>query len=48
MARGNQRDKSREKNLKKQAQQKKKQSGDPKKRLEADAEKLRAKQAAGE
>lgn len=47
MSRGNQREKAREKNAKKQAQQKKKQEGDPKKRLEDQAEIMRKKQAQG-
>jgi hypothetical protein len=47
MTRGNQREKAREKNLKKQAEAKKKQTGDPRKRLEAQAEIMRQKQAAG-
>jgi hypothetical protein len=47
MTRGNQRDKAREKNLKKQADQKKKQDGDPRKRMEAHADIMRQKQAAG-
>ncbi|ODV63998.1 uncharacterized protein ASCRUDRAFT_73726 [Ascoidea rubescens DSM 1968] len=47
MSRGNQRDKAREKNLKKQQLVKKKQSGDPKKRMEENAQKIREKQAAG-
>ncbi|KAH3675883.1 hypothetical protein WICMUC_002453 [Wickerhamomyces mucosus] len=45
MSRGNQREKAREKNLKKQQQEKKKQEGDPRKRLEAQAEIMRQKQA---
>ncbi|CAM9024407.1 unnamed protein product [Wickerhamomyces anomalus] len=48
MSRGNQREKAREKNAKKQAQQKKKIEGDPKKRLEDQAEIMRKKQAEGE
>lgn len=47
MTRGNQREKARERNLKKQAQEKKKQEGDPRKRLEAQAEIMRQKQKAG-
>jgi 4F5 protein related disordered region len=47
MTRGNQREKAREKNLKKQAQTKKKQEGDPKKRLEAQADIMRQKQKEG-
>lgn len=47
MTRGNQREKAREKNLKKQADQKKKQEGDPRKRLEAQAAIMREKQKAG-
>lgn len=47
MTRGNQRELARQKNLKKQQLQKSKKEGDPKKRMEADAEKLRIKQAAG-
>lgn len=47
MARGNQRDLARAKNLKKQLENKNnKKEGDPKKRMESDAEILRAKQAA--
>jgi hypothetical protein len=50
MARGNQRDLARAKNLKKQQEATKgqKKEGDPKKRMESDAEKMRQKQAAGE
>jgi hypothetical protein len=48
MSRGNQREKAREKNLKKQQAGKNKQEGDPKKRLEAQAEIMRKKQAEGE
>lgn len=49
MARGNQRDLARAKNLKKQQEAGKalKKEGDPTKRMESDAEKMRAKQAAG-
>lgn len=47
MSRGNQREKAREKNQKKLAAQKNKQEGDPKKRLEAQAEIMRKKQAEG-
>lgn len=47
MTRGNQREKAREKNLKKKDSEKKKQEGDPKKRMEAHAEIMRAKQKAG-
>lgn len=47
MTRGNQREKAREKNLKKQQQEKKKHSGDPTKRKENDAAIMRAKQQAG-
>lgn len=48
MARGNQRDLARAKNLKKQQEAKgQKKEGDPKKRMESDAEKMRQKQAAG-
>lgn len=47
MTRGNQREKAREKNLKKQAAEKKKLDGDPKKRMEAHADIMRAKQKAG-
>ncbi|KAA8900086.1 hypothetical protein DIURU_003902 [Diutina rugosa] len=49
MARGNQRDLARAKNLKKQqeAAKSQKKQGDPKKRMENDAEILRQKQAAG-
>ncbi|QLG72400.1 hypothetical protein HG535_0D01080 [Zygotorulaspora mrakii] len=48
MARGNQRDLARQKNLKKQQDNAKsqKKAGDPKKRMESDAEILRQKQAA--
>ncbi|CCK70465.1 uncharacterized protein KNAG_0E02030 [Huiozyma naganishii CBS 8797] len=48
MARGNQRDLARQKNLKKQQEANKgsKKEGDPKKRMESDAEILRQKQAA--
>lgn len=48
MARGNQRDLARQKNLKKQQESAKaqKKSGDPKKRMESDADILRQKQAA--
>lgn len=50
MARGNQRDLARQKNLKKQKEQSKglKKAGDPKKRMESDAEILRQKQAAAD
>ena len=50
MARGNQRDLARAKNLKKQQEAAKglKKEGDPKKRMASDAEKMRQKQAAGE
>lgn len=48
MARGNQREKAREKNAKKKAAEKAKQEGDPKKRMEAHAEIMRKKQAEGE
>lgn len=48
MARGNQRDLARAKNAKKQEDMKKSQKkGDHNKRAESDAEKMRAKQAAG-
>lgn len=47
MTRGNQRDKAREKNLKKKDSEKKKQEGDPKKRMEAHADIMRQKQKAG-
>lgn len=49
MARGNQRDLARAKNLKKQQDAAKgsKKAGDPSKRMESDADILRAKQAAG-
>lgn len=47
MSRGNQREKAREKNAKKQAALKSKKEGDPKKRLEAQAEIMRKKQADG-
>lgn len=47
MSRGNQRELARAKNLKKQQDQKKKQEGDPKKRLEAQAEIMRKKQQEG-
>ncbi|OBA23701.1 hypothetical protein METBIDRAFT_36769 [Metschnikowia bicuspidata var. bicuspidata NRRL YB-4993] len=49
MARGNQRDLARAKNLKKQQDAAKalKKEGDPKKRMESDAEKMRQKQALG-
>lgn len=48
MARGNQRDLARQKNMKKQQELAKsqKKQGDPKKRMESDAEILRAKQQA--
>lgn len=45
MARGNQRDLAREKNLKKQQENKKKNAGDPTKRMESDADVMRRKQA---
>ncbi|CEP23351.1 hypothetical protein BN1211_3913 [Cyberlindnera jadinii] len=45
MSRGNQREKAREKNQKKLQAQKNKQEGDPRKRLEAQAEIMRKKQA---
>lgn len=50
MARGNQRDLARQKNLKKQKDMAKnqKKSGAPKKRMESDAEILRQKQAAAD
>lgn len=48
MSRGNQRELARAKNAKKKAQEKKKAEGDPKKRLEAQAEIMRKKQAEGE
>jgi hypothetical protein len=47
MTRGNQREKAREKNLKKQASEKKKLDGDPKKRMEAHAAIMREKQKLG-
>lgn len=47
MSRGNQREKAREKNQKKLQAQKNKQEGDPRKRLEAQAEIMRKKQAEG-
>lgn len=49
MARGNQRDLARVKNMKKQQDTAKsqKKDGDPKKRMESDAEKMRRKQAEG-
>ncbi|KAL6453845.1 hypothetical protein SBY92_005420 [Candida maltosa Xu316] len=48
MARGNQRDLARAKNLKKQQEaQKAQKQGDKNKRMETDAERMRAKQAAG-
>lgn len=48
MARGNQRDLARAKNQKKlQDQAKGKKEGDPKKRMEEDAERMRKKQAEG-
>lgn len=47
MTRGNQREKAREKNQKKLDSQKKKQEGDPKKRMEAQAEIMRQKQKEG-
>lgn len=50
MARGNQRELARQKNLKKQqdAAKHQKKGGDPKKRMESDAEILRQKQAAAD
>ncbi|QLL30492.1 hypothetical protein HG536_0A03090 [Torulaspora globosa] len=50
MARGNQRELARQKNLKKQQENGKnqKKTGDPKKRMESDAEILRKKQAAAD
>lgn len=48
MTRGNQREKAREKNQKKLDAQKKKQEGDPKKRMEAQADIMRQKQKEGE
>lgn len=48
MARGNQRDLAREKNLKKKGQEKSKKDGDPTKRKENDAEIMRLKQVKGE
>lgn len=48
MTRGNQREKAREKNNKKKEAEKKKLDGDPKKRMEAQAEIMRQKQKAGE
>jgi hypothetical protein len=47
MTRGNQREKARERNNKKLQAQKKKIEGDPKKRLEEQAEIMRKKQAEG-
>lgn len=47
MSRGNQRDKAREKNEKKKAAEKKKQDGDPRKRMEAHASIMREKQRLG-
>lgn len=49
MARGNQRDLARAKNIKKQqeASKSQKKTGDPAKRMESDAEKMRRKQAEG-
>ena len=47
MTRGNQREKAREKNMKKASAEKKKQEGDPKKRMEAHAAIMREKQKAG-
>lgn len=49
MARGNQRDLARTKNMKKQQESAKsqKKAGDPKKRMESDADKMRRKQAEG-
>lgn len=47
MTRGNQREKAREKNQKKLSQEKKKQEGDPKKRMEAHAAIMREKQRLG-
>ena len=50
MARGNQRELARQKNLKKQQEAAKgsKKSGDPKKRMESDADMFRKKQAAAD
>ncbi|SCW00919.1 LAFE_0D01046g1_1 [Lachancea fermentati] len=50
MARGNQRELARQKNLKKQQEKAKgaKKAGDPKKRMESDADILRQKQAAAD
>lgn len=48
MTRGNQRELARAKNQKKQSQQKHKESGDPKKRIETHAEVMRKKQAAAD
>lgn len=48
MARGNQRDLARAKNLKKQQESSKQKKGDPKKRMESDAEAMRRKQQEGE
>lgn len=47
MARGNQRDLARARNLKKQQEQGKAKKGDPAKRMESDADKMRRKQAEG-
>ncbi|KAK6464532.1 hypothetical protein DFJ63DRAFT_334094 [Scheffersomyces coipomensis] len=48
MARGNQRDLARAKNLKKQEASKGQKQGDKTKRMESDADKMRAKQAAAD
>jgi 4F5 protein family. len=48
MARGNQRDIARAKNLKKQQEGSKQKKGDPKKRMESDADVMRKKQQEGE
>lgn len=48
MSRGNQRELARARNAKKTADAKKKQEGDPRKRMEADAEKMRQKQLAAD
>ncbi|KAK6456832.1 uncharacterized protein RJT20DRAFT_1420 [Scheffersomyces xylosifermentans] len=45
MARGNQRDLARAKNMKKQQESKGQKKGDPAKRMETDAERMRRKQA---
>lgn len=47
MARGNQRELARAKNMKKQQELNKAKKGDKAKRMESDAEKMRQKQAAG-